>query len=239
MNPKTEQDIRDHAIAEYPREACGLIVVVKGKERYLPCRNVAQGNDNFQVHHEDQAVAEDMGDIMALVHSHPNGSSLPSQADRVQMAMHDIPWYILSVNADGETSDLCRYEPEAYEAPLVGRHFAHGVLDCGTLIIDYYARHLDIIIPDFPREDDWWNKGQDLYMQHFAEAGFEPIKGAIREHDVILMQVRSPVANHAGVYIGDGLMLHHMYNRLSTRDVYGGWFQEVTRMVLRHRELKE
>jgi len=51
---------------------------------------------------------------------------------------------------------------------------------------------------------------------------------------VIVMQVRAPVPNHAGVYIGDGLMLHHLYNRLSSRDVYGGYWQECTRIVLRH-----
>lgn len=64
-----------------------------------------------------------------------------------------------------------------------------------------------------------------------------PVAGGvadIRVGDVIVMQVRAPVPNHAGVYIGDGLMLHHLYNRLSSRDVYGGYWQECTRIVLRH-----
>lgn len=49
------------------------------------------------------------------------------------------------------------------------------------------------------------------------------------------MQVRSKngVPNHAAVYLGDGLMLHHMYGRLSSRDVYGGYWREVTRLVVR------
>lgn len=237
MNPATEQAIREHAVAEYPRECCGLIVVVKGKELYLPCRNIAEGSSDFILHHEDLAAAEDKGDVLALVHSHPDGSHLPSEADRVQIAAHGIPWYILSVNSQCETGCMARYEPEEYEAPLVGRAFAHGILDCYTLIRDYYQRTLNITLPDFHRDDKWWERGEDLYMQQFREAGFEPIIGAIREHDVVLMQMRSEVVNHGAVYIGDGLILHHMYGRLSTRDVYGGFFQEVTRIVIRHREL--
>lgn len=240
MKSNTESAIREHAAADYPRECCGLIVVVKGKERYLPCRNIAEShNENFVLHPEDYALAEDMGEILAVVHSHPDAGNRPSEADRVQCAASGLPWYIVSVNAQGETSDIACYEPDNYEAPLVGRQFAHGVLDCYTLIRDYYQRELRIELPDFVREDNWWNKGDNLYMQHFADAGFDPIKGAIRKHDIIIMQVRAPVPNHAGVFIGDpDHMLHHMYGRLSTRDVYGGYYQEVTRIIVRHRELQ-
>ena len=104
-------------------------------------------------------------------------------------------------------------------------------------LLRLYARERSIVLPDFARSDDWWVGGGDLYMQHYAEASFVPVAGGvadIRVGDVIVMQVRAPVPNHAGVYIGDGLMLHHLYNRLSSRDVYGGYWQECTRIVLRH-----
>jgi len=238
MNPMTEQHFREHAIAEFPREACGLIAVVRGKERYLPCRNIAETpGAEFILHPEDYAMAEDMGEVIALAHSHPDGSPLASHADSTQCEASGLPWYILGVNAEGETTPIERYEPNGYKAPLVGRQFSHGVLDCYTLIRDYYSANLDIALPDFERQDGWWNKGDDLYMQHFADAGFAPISGQVKLHDIIIMQVRSPVPNHAGVYIGDGLILHHMHGRLSTRDVYDGYFQEVTRIVVRHGSL--
>lgn len=241
LNEKSQQAIRDHAVSQYPREACGLVAVVRGKQRYLPCRNIAEShNENFVLHPEDYAVAEELGEIVALVHSHPDMPARMSEADKVMCGRGDIPWYIVSVNARGETSDIERYEPEGYEAPLVGRQFAHGVLDCYTLIQDYYKRELGIVLPDFERQDHWWNKGEDLYMQHFREAGFEPIKGAIRKHDVILMQIRSPRVNHGAVFLGEpDHMLHHMYGQLSSRDVYGGWFQEATRIIIRHREVQQ
>lgn len=239
LDAQNEQDIRTHAVNEYPREACGLLVVIKGKQRYLPCRNIAESYaENFVLHPEDYAKAEDLGEIIAVVHSHPDVPNRPSEADKVACGRGTVPWLIISVNRDGDTSDIACYEPEGYEAPLVGRQFAHGVLDCYTLIRDYYERELKIQLLEFERADNWWNKGDDLYMQHYADTGFEPIKGEVKKHDVIIMQIRSPVPNHAGVYIGDGQILHHMYGRLSTRDVYGGWFQEVTRCIIRHREVK-
>ena len=53
--------------------------------------------------------------------------------------------------------------------------FFHRVLDCYTLVRDYYHRERGIELLDFEREDDWWHKGQDLYMQGFERAGFAPL----------------------------------------------------------------
>ena len=52
--------------------------------------------------------------------------------------------------------------------------------------------------------------------------------------DAILMQLGAKLPNHAAVYIGDQLILHHIQDRLSSRDVYGGYYVKSTAMVLRH-----
>ncbi|MNC75892.1 NlpC/P60 family protein [compost metagenome] len=54
---------------------------------------------------------------------------------------------------------------------------------------------------------------------------------------MIVMQIQAPEPNHAAVYIGDGLMIHHLHGRLSERAVYGGYWQERTILTLRHKEL--
>jgi hypothetical protein len=54
---------------------------------------------------------------------------------------------------------------------------------------------------------------------------------------MILMQIRSPVTNHAGIYLGDGQMLHHLHGRLSETVPYGGMWAERTRCIVRHREV--
>ena len=73
-------------------------------------------------------------------------------------------------------------------------------------------------------------------MTHYAEAGFYPVHGELEEGDVIIMQVRAYEPNHAAIYLGEGLMLHHLYGRLSSRDVYGGYWKDVTRIILRYGE---
>jgi cell wall-associated NlpC family hydrolase len=72
-------------------------------------------------------------------------------------------------------------------------------------------------------------------MENFAQAGFSPVDASdLQTGDCFLMQVASSVPNHAAVYLGDGLILHHLQGRLSSRDVYGGYWQKVTTHILRY-----
>jgi proteasome lid subunit RPN8/RPN11 len=240
MKPATLDAIRAHAVADYPREACGLVAVVKGRERYIPCRNLATTpSEHFVLAPEDYANAEEQGELVAVVHSHPDVAARPSEADRVACEASGLPWLIVAVARDDNgqvmAGELVQIQPEGYQAPLVGRPFSHGVLDCYTLVRDFYARELAIKLPDFQREDGWWDRGGDLYMEHFQEAGCVPAAKPLRRGDIILMAIRSRVANHAAVYLGDGTMLHHLYGRLSSRDVYGGMWAEKTMLIVRHR----
>jgi proteasome lid subunit RPN8/RPN11 len=242
MQIETIEAIKAHACAEYPRECCGLVVVFKGRERYICCTNAAQGTEHFILPAEEYASAESAGEVVAVVHSHPNTPAQPSQADRVACEASGLPWHIVRVDlVDGaaQAGEIHSFEPTGYKAPLVGREFSHGVLDCYQLIVDWYAQERGITLKQFARADDWWNDGHsDLYTEGFPQAGFRKLKDGEQPQagDVILMQIRAKngVPNHAGIYIGDGLMLHHLHGRLSSRDVYGGHYQEVTRAILRY-----
>ncbi|MCP3065729.1 NlpC/P60 family protein [Myxococcus sp. K38C18041901] len=145
-----------------------------------------------------------------------------------------LPWLIVNVPV-GHWQVLV---PSGYRAPLVGRPFSHGVLDCFALIRDYYADVMGLALPDFERPDDWWLKGGNLYLEGYERAGFVDVTGApLREHDVLLMQLRAPVPNHAGVYLGADVVLHHLQASLSRRETYSGFWERITRRVVRHRSL--
>ncbi|MGX2089263.1 C40 family peptidase [Xanthomonas axonopodis pv. maculifoliigardeniae] len=240
MEHATLLAIQAHAAAEYPRECCGLIVAAAGGEIYVPCLNVATTpSEHFIISKHDSTAAEDAGEIVALVHSHPDASAHPSDADRVQCEANGWPWHIISVGQiDGvpECGEVQTIQPSGYVAPLVGRQFAHGVLDCYTLVRDFYARELGIQLSQYERADDWWSNGGDLYsLEHLQAEGFSEIQDDPQRGDMIVMQIRAPVPNHAGVYLGEGQMLHHLADRLSARVPYGGYWADRTVRVVRHK----
>jgi len=196
--------------------------------------------EHFKITGEDRADAEDMGDVVACVHSHPGYPARPSEADKVMCEASGLRFHIVHVSVpDGATEpatgELATLDPQGYQAPYTQRQFVHGVMDCYALVRDYYQRDLGIELPNYERDDLWWENGQNLYLDNFTDAGCVRVTD-LQPGDIILMQVRSKVPNHAGVYLGDGLILHHVYNRLSSRDVYDGYWQDVTVAYLRHRE---
>ncbi|WP_331708723.1 C40 family peptidase [Pandoraea sputorum] len=252
MNEQTLHDIRIHAAAAYEadkQEACGLVIEEGGREVYVACTNLAQRNpktrqyESFILPADEFADAEDRGRILWVVHTHPDTTADPSIADRVACERSGLPWFVMGW-PQGDTREM---HPEGFEAPLVGRPFAHGVLDCYTLIRDWYRLERGVSLPDFDRRDGWWDDGQsDLYTQNFAAAGFADVDGSpcelheaekcLQPGDVIFMQIfsKNGVPNHAGVYVGDGQFLHHLAGRNSGRDVYGGYWRESTRRILRY-----
>ena len=235
--------IIDHANRDYPREACGVIV---GKE-YIPCKNVAADDAQFEICPIDLVGAEKEGKILAYCHSHPDGSCEPSMPDRVQMNLHGLPWVITN------GIDVALHKPDGYQAPLLGREYHHGLLDCYTLGQDYYQRELGITLSNYERADAWWeNKDHDpLYLENFKKEGFVEVD-TIQKHDTILCRLgRTEHINHALIFIGDGtlksehtedvigndLVLHHPYGRESLREIYGEAWQRRAAIIIRHKSL--
>jgi proteasome lid subunit RPN8/RPN11 len=230
MQPGNQTLALEHAREAYPREACGLLVIRKGREAYLRCRNIAVGTDQFVMHPQDYFAADAQGQIVAVVHSHPGMAPTPSQADRVACEASGLPWYIVGVPSEA----WAHIVPSGYVAPLVGREWSHGVLDCYALVRDWFLEERGVALPNYPRFDEWWKRGENLYLDNFSTAGFAVVDASdLQQGDCLLMQVASAVPNHAAVYLGDGLILHHLQGRLSSRDVYGGYWQKITTHILR------
>lgn len=243
--------IQTHAAAEYPRECCGLIVKEGRKQRYIPCENnAAEPSEEFRIAPEAYAAAEDQGEIIAVVHSHPDATSRPSPRDLAMCEASGLPWHILS----WPEGDLRTITPAGH-TPLLGRPFVHGAWDCWQICADWYQREWGIEFEPYQREDGWWEKadGPSLYEQAYEAAGFTRVAQPQRGDMIVMAVGRTLHPNHAGIYLGSDpalpgeasavhgagpFLLHHLYGRPSEIIVYGGPWLARTRLVLRHKDSK-
>jgi len=227
----------EHAKSKCPEETCGVIGVFKGKTKYIECENIAEDKEkNFVIKPLDYAKAEDAIEITHIVHSHPNINPNPSQADLVAIERGILPWLIVNPRTGQHTVT----EPSGYIAPMVGREFSFGILDCYTIVKDHYELELGIDMPDPVRTDKFWERGESLYVDNFEKAGFERVKfdsvHDLKINDVILIMASSSIPNHAAVYLGNGKMIHHVQYRLSSIDMYGGYWLKHTWGIIRHKD---
>lgn len=237
------QEAIDHALDAYPSESCGLVV----DGEYVRCANQAEKpGEHFILSPADYKAAASRGEVQAIIHSHPDYPCAASEADLAGCEESELPWGIIEVR-QGRYVRHRWYEPQGTEAPLIGRQFYHGVHDCLSIILDYYKRERGVDLGNFNREDGWWERGGDLYREHLPAAGFVQVDDGPQDGDVVLMQIRSRVPNHAGVFLADGQLrtepsgypvpgciLHHLYGQLSRRDVYGGMWAEKTVSIWRY-----
>lgn len=227
INQATIRAMQDHARAEYPREACGLIV----SGEYLPQVNTADAPErDFSI--SPSAYLALSGRIEAVVHSHPAQAGehvCPSSADMRAQIDSVVPWGIVPVVA-GEPGEPFFWGDSLPIRPLLKRPFIHGVTDCYGLIRDYYRLEGRGTLPQIPRDDEWWANGGDLYAEGLRSTpGLRLIeRTAVRPGDMIFFEVRAKRTNHAGIYLGDGLILHHLYGKLSAREEVSRWMRFAT-----------
>jgi proteasome lid subunit RPN8/RPN11 len=108
--------LEQHARAEQPNEACGLVVLRNGEaERYLPARNAAASPYRFELDTEPENwFLEDEGYELAVFHSHISSPPRPSRTDVENIGLWEgRPYLILSLGTgelaawkiqDGEVS---------------------------------------------------------------------------------------------------------------------------------------
>lgn len=220
-------DIKQHALDEFPRECCGI---VKAAE-YVPITNVDADPTNGFTLSRDEMALHDSDEILAIVHSHTvrdpremlivgNTPDCPSHADMVAQKSWNIPWGIVVTDGTNARDPFYWGDGADLTDPLVGRIFRHGVFDCYSIIRGWYWQNKGVVLEDHPRGDNWWKNGGDLYLENYFNTGFVSTSfNKVQVGDVLLFQVLSKTVNHAGVYIGNNLFVHHpnASNSLTTR----------------------
>ena len=233
------EQIVEHCKSEYPKEACGLVIIYRGRYRYIPCKNIAGelATDEFCISTKDYSDAEDLGEVAAIVHSHPTRGASAGPTDIKSQARHGVDWLIVGLNSLTST-DFYWLKGEKKKTELYGRGYVWQIADCGTFIRDFYTQEFGIDIPDFYRPPKFWEQGIELYLNSYEEAGFYPIEFKELEYgDVILFALGSSITTHGAVYIGDNKIAHHLSGRLSCKDVLGSYYLDRATKFIRHRDM--
>lgn len=112
----------EHAAAEEPDEACGLIALRDGvAERYIPARNAAASPYRFELDVDPEIwFLEDEGYDLAVFHSHLSSPPRPSRTDVENIGLWEGRPYVILTVRTGELAawriQSGRIEPERLDA---------------------------------------------------------------------------------------------------------------------------
>lgn len=225
ITDKVRDWIRVTAMMSRTEEVCGVVIRTQDfRTHFLPMENVSENSkETFEISQKDWVEAESIGEIVAIVHSHPNGEPFLSGADRQMQIQTGLPW-ILAVGGRLKQFRCCPH--------LRGRVFEYGKADCGALIRDAFML-MGVDLPDHTRGDIDDDAEHEYLRKHFERVGFVRVSDGLRGGDVILTSYGGH-ANHAALYLGDGQILHHAYNQLSRREPFNQWWSERVHSVWRY-----
>ncbi|MDA1100613.1 MAG: M67 family metallopeptidase [Proteobacteria bacterium] len=113
--------IAAHVAADYPREACGLLLGRWSGEKMLVSKAVASVNLAADPSHRfeidpglrlrlQKAARQGAEDVVGHYHSHPDGPARPSATDRASIHEVDMIWLIAAVAPQG-LQDMAAYRP--------------------------------------------------------------------------------------------------------------------------------
>ena len=228
-----KQDALVHAKDQDPKESCGLLIDVKGKEKYFPCKNLSTYSQQcFIIDPEDYAKAEDSGKILAVIHSHPVTSPVASQADMISCEESGVIWHIVNP----KTEQWGFYKPSGYKPPLIGRHWVWGITDCWSLVRDWYKENLGITLRDWNRPTTPEEFIENPVFEKCAwRTGFRQLRPEekLENGDLLFMSIMATGLNHVAIFL-DGDVLHHLADRISCKEPYNQWLLKCTGMRLRY-----
>ena len=230
-----KNDAEEYAKQESPKEACGLLTVINGEEKFWPCKNIAEGQHQFfALDPEDWADCEDQGgEILGVIHSHPKGSANASEADKASCEHLGFPYFIYSV----EHTNWNEIKPTGWKPPsLIGRTWVWGKQDCWSLITDYFLKKKQINLKYWERPKSIKSFCQNPYFEKvLTGSGFVEVnKDKLQKDDILLVEGAYKKLNHVALYYGEQLILHHSVKKLSCRELYDLKYIQATKKVYRY-----
>jgi len=222
MNKYIKEQVKAHAMREYPNECCGLIVVSNaGVVTVFPCKNEAKNaKGRFSIDPRQEDEAEQFGEIVAFYHSHMDEVADPARnkfsREDLDIAYESCRPALLYVYPQDEWHYVM---PDTYEpAPLHGRPFVWGIWDCYCSVRDWFLVNRKVKLHDFFAPEEGNLKADFGYEKHIAELKYleEVPLEQLAEGDIIIFKINSQFCNHSAIYLGHNKFFHQPINKMSS-----------------------
>jgi proteasome lid subunit RPN8/RPN11 len=117
---EVRRELEEHARAEAPNEACGLLLFRDGRaERYERGRNALASPYRFELEIDPEIwFAEDEGYELAVFHSHPASAPRPSRTDVERIGLWEGRPYVILRLDTGELAAWRIRDGRAEPEPL-------------------------------------------------------------------------------------------------------------------------
>lgn len=236
LTKDTRNAIVTHALEDLSVEVCGLIKLSTGGEyEYERVGNLhPEPGQHFRLSKSDAARLRTKKNVVAYVHSHPNGPVWPSENDVAVQLRIGKPSVIVARDIDSGAVEVFSFGDHLLDAPLIEREFRFNVYDCLAALRSWVWQHKGRHMPGKAYAPGWWDIGKEdpsqladnpnLYEKCFEEYGYQLFDPDFTNPespnhpkigDVLLMQMGAPVVNHVAVYEGNNLIYHHRVNKKS------------------------
>lgn len=232
LNNKIKLAIKQHAKDEAPKECCGFIL--ENGETYK-ARNVSNDENKFSIAIEDYVSADNLGEINAVYHSHPEQGLSFSEYDKFNSISHGIIYVLYSMRDNSFT----QFDPSlAAFNKYIGREFKIGKTDCWALVRDFYESELNIKFRDYYRDEKYKPRLKEYFDSGMKTLGFYFVD-ELQKYDCILFgRKKDPAPYHIGLYLGDDLILHQPEKSYSRVEEYTNKHKRLTDCIIRHKEWK-
>lgn len=224
--------IRQLSLDNINEEVCGLILSIDNIYQIYPCKNIARNKLNhFILNPLDYINAEKLGKIVALYHSQDD--EFPSIMDDINSYNHEI----ISIIYGKKTNKFNISSPIVKE--YLNRDFNIKENNCYTLLRDYLKDKKGINLNTYSNiDDDWFLKNPSFISEHIIEdGGIEIDFKDIKQDDILFFGKNKQHINHIGIWIGNGLFLHHPRLSKSIIENLNDHYKNKLVMVVRHRDI--
>lgn len=178
LGDEIKKEIKEHALDEFPKECCGLIVPKDGGYKIVKCRNLFNSENKFFID-PDIFNHYDNRNFTIVYHSHTH-EKYADFSEEDKLTSNKIKKDFLMYNVIND--EFKYYEPKDVIIPILNRIFFPPIFDCATLVVDYYKQILNI---DFKIKNHTSYYLNGHFEDFFIDNGFKEVK-SVRKHDIIL-----------------------------------------------------